>query len=136
MADIGVQQKHYWVFDSNVSNNGPGAGCEFNFGTNSSGITIGPKLFYQVDIFMADIGGKRKIGMYLQFRISAIRYTNSGGNDYRVASEAGISLSDAFSLMYGYNFIPPFVKENSLSEVFNNRLAFVLTIGGKKKKAK
>lgn len=136
MADIGMQQKNYWVFDSNLSNSGPGAGCEFNFGSNNSGITIGPKVFYQVDIFMADVGGKRKTGMYLLFRISVIRYTNSHGNDYRVAPEGGVSLSDTFSLMYGYNFIPPFVKEKGLSAVFDNTLSFVLTVGGKKKKSR
>lgn len=135
MADLDVQVKRYWVLDSNLSNNGPGAGCEFNFGTNSSGITIGPKLFYQVDIFMAAIGGKKKTSLYLLFRISGIRYTNSLGSDYRIAPEGGLSLFDMFSFIYGYNFFPPFIKkEKGLSEVFNNRFTFVLTIGGRKRK--
>lgn len=129
--DIEAQLKHYWLFDTSQSNNGPGVGCELNFGTNSSGITIGPKLFYQGDVFMCMIGGKRKSQLYVMGRISAIEYINKEGNDLRIAPEGGLSLYERLSCMYGFNF--HFFKGNDLKAVFNSRFTVLITIGGKKK---
>lgn len=133
MGEAELQLKRYWVFDSAVSNNGLGVGCEFNFGTNNSGITFGLKAFYQVDIYLGTSGKKRKSSIYVLARGSVIRYTNTTGNDYRLAPEAGISLFDRVSLLYGYNFPVPFDGKNEIRGVFNSRLTLFVTIGGKKK---
>ena len=132
MADVGVQLKHYWVFDTNRSNDGIGAGCEFNFGSNNSGITLGPKLFYQVDMYMCDVGSKkRSAALYIVGRISIIRYSNSEGSDIRIAPEGGLSLFDLVTLMYGYNFNLPVKTEKKISGVYDNRLTLFITINGK-----
>jgi hypothetical protein len=132
MADAGMQLKHYWVFDTNRSNDGIGAGCEINFGYNNSGITVGPKLFYQVDVYMADIGSKKKkSGLYIVGRMSVIRYANSMGSDIRIAPEGGISLFDLLTLTYGYNFPLPVRTEKKILGVFDNRLTLFITINSK-----
>ena len=131
VADAGIMLKYRWVFDSSLSNDGPGAGCEVNFGTNNSGITIGPKLFYQASVFMASFGSNKKSNLYLLVRLSGIRYTNKHGNNYRIAPEGGISLADRVSLLYGYNFPVPFNGSNEIEGVFNNRLTLILTFGKK-----
>ena len=132
MADVGAQLKHFWVFDTNHSNDGFGAGCEFNFGTNNSGITIGPKVFAQVDIYMCEIGSKkRRAGLYLIGRASAIDYSNSAGNDIRLAPEGGLSLFDLITLTYGYNFPLPSKAETRIPGVFSSRLTLFVYINGK-----
>lgn len=133
MAVAELQLKHYWVFDSALSNNGPGIGCEFNFGTNNSGITFGVKAFYQVDKYLGTIGNKHKSSIYVLARASALRYTNKHGNDYRLAPEAGISLYDKASILYGFNFPMPFNGKDEIKGVIDNRLTIFVTIGGKKK---
>ena len=136
MVDIGIQVKHYWVFDTTVSNNGPGAAIEINFGTNNSGITFGPKAFYQVDIFLGDLSEKKKTGLYIIGRASFIRYSNTYGVDYRAAPEVGISILELVSLTYGYSFPLPFGPQTRLSAVFNNRLTLALTLHGKERGVK
>jgi hypothetical protein len=133
MVDVGIQVKHYWVFDTTVSNNGPGAAIEVNFGTNNSGFTFGPKVFYQVDVFLGDISEKKKTGLYIIGRASFIRYSSTEGVDYRAAPEVGISILELVSLTYGYNFPLPFGPQNRISGVFNSRLTLALTLHGKER---
>lgn len=133
MGEADIQVRRYWLFDSALSNNGPGLGCEINFGTNNSGITLGPKLFYQVDIYMGSIVKKHKSGVYALARLSVVRYTNSHGNDIRIAPEGGIAIFDEISLMYGYNFPVPFNGKNEIPGVFDSQFTLAITFGGKKK---
>ena len=132
MADIGAQLRFYGALDSNYSNHGPGLGCEFNFGNNNSGITVGPKLFYQADIFMTELGEKRKLGsLYLVGRLSAILYANSIGRDMRLAPEGGVSLFDLITLTYGYNFQLPGDNGKKLQGVFDSRFTLYIYINNK-----
>lgn len=130
VLDVGVQAKHYWVFDT-ASNNGPGAGCELIFGANSGPLTFGPKLFYQVDISLNKTPTKAG-WFYAIGRFSVIRYTNTEGNDWRLSPEAGISFYDEITLTYGYNFSIPGLHQ--LSEVYTNRFTLFITIKSKKRK--
>ncbi len=136
VVDVGLQIKSYWLFDTANSNAGPGAGIEVNFGSNNSGITIGPKVFYQGDVFMGSFGKTHTTTMYIVARISAIRYTNTSGNDFRMAPEGGVSLYERFTLMYGYNFIMPFAPHDKLTAVYDNRISLFITLGGKKEEEK
>ncbi|HXB12509.1 MAG TPA: energy transducer TonB [Bacteroidia bacterium] len=127
--DLGFQLKNYFSTDPYCSNMGPGIGCEFNFGTNSGGVTFGPKVYYQLSKYWFTFGGF-KSDLYVIAKLSFIYYTGAQGTGPRIVPEVGLSLYDAFEILYGYNI----AFTHNFTEITGSRVTALITLGGKKHK--
>ncbi len=128
--DLSFQLKDYFSTDPYCSNMGPGIGCEFNFGTNSGGVTFGPKVYYQLSKYWFTFGNF-KSDLYVIAKLSFIYYTGAQGTGPRIVPEVGLSLYDAFEVLYGYNI----AFTNNFTEITGSRVTALITLGGKKHKA-
>jgi TonB family protein len=127
--DLGFQMKNYFSTDPYCSNMGPGIGCEFNFSPNSSNVTFGPKVYYQLSKYWFTFGGF-KSELFVIAKFSFIYYTGAQGTGPRLVPETGLSLYDVFEILYGYNI----AFTHNFTEITGSRVTALITLGGKKHK--